>query len=370
MATFLGRLDEIKILSRYDIHEFIDKNYDVAVVHSSSPDIPEELLAHQHAIFIYGGVESWGRYISAAYPPLITWQYHEVEEKTIDIELEGGEIDIRYPRIKTYWDVVVKDRNGNIVAIRDINGNLWVCDFFHKGRKEVIEAVSQVIKELTIPREEWLKRFFKNKLRTVFPFEGLANIIDIKVDIPGDKLEQLANRYAMSVAKTMVEAKEAVLARKIGELQRKVEELKSGAISEVARLIGKALAQGWEIKEDGGRVWLVSPKITARYIKWRGKTVEIPEESRKFWVRVRVDIDWTGIPSRIPGEGYHPNLSRSEGACTGDLEGAPLSRFTELQQLYETINLDSAFGNDACTEAENLFEKLESKAKEVVWNAE
>ncbi len=111
--------------------------------------------------------------------------------------------------------------------------------------------------------------------------------------------------------------------------------------------------------------------MEVEYITKNGIIIKIPEEHKnKFKIGTIIiegDLDdiITSDNSRAINH-FHPNIGRF--ACFGDFFGRKIIEAPALVNIFKTINLDSAFENEAKHIANEIFQKEVTKQGKTGWN--
>jgi ubiquitin-protein ligase len=129
----------------------------------------------------------------------------------------------------------------------------------------------------------------------------------------------------------------------------------------------KILRDGWTV--DGGYL-VLRKRIVPTHVKKQDKVYALKPDHPFFVQDIKVPIQYR-VTSAKCNDAYHPNVSSlGKGICLGSLEGKDLETVvTYIVQELLTINLDSAYPNDATNELRDKWDEyVEEEVEEFVWD--
>lgn len=186
-------------------------------------------------------------------------------------------------------------------------------------------------------------------------------------------LEELKDELTASIKRmyeSRINMQISVFDKRIKDLERTADLVKAEAFSNGV-MVADQLKEKWAIVDTS---MVYRKTIVAKYIKHHNRIYNIPQEivdEKKFFIG-GLKIPIMGRPRSIScGESYHVNSMDDTGTvCMGDLDGFPLEKVLKrLPSSLETLNLDSAYGEDAYESACTLLADIrdEEKGGEVIW---
>lgn len=190
-----------------------------------------------------------------------------------------------------------------------------------------------------------------------------VTIAEIK-DIQG--LNDIVNSVANSVHgayELQLKSKIAVMEDRVKQLEQELNHAKQRYLQEGIKLALSEL-QGWRID---GNYAVYSKTIYVSRIRRNGRLYSLPESlARRFYVKgLKVAIA-TEIAEAHCDKAYHCNCNDGK-VCIGSLSGQDfITVLKKLPETLRTMNLDSAYSNDAKDEAEEIFAELAESEEEVV----
>lgn len=103
----------------------------------------------------------------------------------------------------------------------------------------------------------------------------------------------------------------------------------------------------WTLAKDDESIYLVyKERVEPTHIQFKGRILQIPEKYRgKFYVKnLRVKMN-EKVSKAFAKEGFHPNLSKEDKWCLGELKGEDLE--TILQKVPEQMKTINLHGRDS-----------------------
>jgi len=168
--------------------------------------------------------------------------------------------------------------------------------------------------------------------------------------------------------KLQLQAHVNALQSQIQKLQEELEKTRVEAFIQGLKTFEVVKKLGWTIKDCQ---LYYTRKIQCKFIKYEDRVYKIPKQYKnKFYIKgIKIPLDAT-VTKAYAEQAYHCNVDSNGQICLGSLEGKQL--FEVLQKLPETLktlNLDSAFDNNAKKELEDIIDNEELEEVNQVWEA-
>lgn len=271
----------------------------------------------------------------------------------------NGIYDRNFPG-QSMLTTMYKDHDGNRLAAKDTNDNLWFMDFYHRSGSDS-DPYDMFPEFHEIIAHAWgVPKGQEGKI--------LDNLLEILKKISTDRVEMIKittsfdkEAYIENVKRefeTAVSLQSKISATKVNSLTRTLSIERTQHANTIKIECGKSFAQGmtvlkkltdWEIKDN--RLYY-KKDIFVKQATLKGKIWDIPKEDKNKYYAKELSLTIEPAPTHATANNAnHPNITGGGSVCIGDLMGKSLATVMEkLPAILEIGGLNSPFNGKVSKE--------------------
>lgn len=285
-----------------------------------------------------------------------------IDVSFLGLFLSGVQYDIQEPDNKFVDKVLYNGAPEWIVCIIDIYGNLIFPDIVHHYSDNIYHEFIDFFlnRILSVINNDFMYNSFKNRLDDLLE---LSRHVPIEINVTYKDMSSVFKSISTSY-KSLIEEFKIKVASLEETYKKEVEKVRSNTIMPALNAILDIIKMGYKIEADDENNIVFTGH--ASKIKNGDKIYSISTD--KFKIRVSIE-NRDGVVYLSDKGSFHPNIDEHGKACYGDDKlSYTVEGIKEALKRLLIINLNSAYSNDALSEACRILDNHEGiEQEEEIW---